>query len=54
MREHDAERCIVADGAEIAEMVGDTLQLCHYATQPLGTWRNLDAECRLDGPSESE
>ena len=33
MREHQAERCVVAHGADVADMVGDTFQLEHDGAQ---------------------
>ena len=48
MRQHDAERCIVADRAEIAEVVGDPLQLRHHAAQPYA--RAAAARCRAPLP----
>ena len=54
MRQHDAERRIVADRAEVAEVIGDPLQLRHHAAQPDGARRRFDAEGALHGAREGE
>ena len=40
---------IVADGADVAEMIGDPLQFRHHAAQHGGARRNVNRERRLDG-----
>ena len=52
MREHDRERGVVADGADVAEVVGHALKLCHQRAQPLGARRRRNGERRLDGLRE--
>ena len=52
MRQHDAERRVVADRAEIAEVVGNTLQFGHQGAQPNSAWWRLDAECGFHRASE--
>jgi hypothetical protein len=47
VRMHQRERRVVADGADIAEVVGDPLQLRHQRAQPRRAWRRLHAECRF-------
>ena len=42
MRQHDAERGIVADRAEVAEVVGQPFQFRHHAAQPHGARRRFD------------
>ena len=51
---HDGERCVVADRAEIAEVVGDALQLRHQGAQVNRARRRLDAERGLGGTREGE
>ena len=48
MRQHDAERGIVADRAEIAEVVGDPLQLRHH--RRAATPRAAAARCPAPPP----
>ena len=48
------ERRVVADRADVAEMVGDALELGHDAAQDLCARRRLDLERRLDGARESK
>ena len=45
---------IVADGADVAEVIGEALQLGHQRAQPDRARRRLDAERRLDGAGEGE
>ena len=40
---------VVADGADVAEMIGDPFQLGHQRAQPDGAWRRLQPERRLGG-----
>ena len=47
-----AEGGIVADCAEIAEMISHPLELGHHGPQPDGARRNLESERRFDGPGE--
>ena len=54
MRQHDAERGIVADRAEVAEVIGDPFQFRHHAAQPDRARRRLDAECRFHGARERQ
>ena len=54
MRMHERERGIVADGADIAEMVGQPFELRHQRAQTMRARRRLDTERRLDGMSERD
>ena len=54
MRLHQREGGVVADGADIAEMVGDPLQLRHQRAQPHGARRRLGRRRRLGGAREGE
>ncbi len=47
--EHQREGRVVADRADVAEVIGDALQLGHHGPQPDRTRRNVDAECGLHG-----
>ena len=51
---HQRERGVVADRADVAEMVGEPLELGHQRAQPDRARRRLDAERRLDGAGEGE
>ena len=46
MRVHEREGGVVADGADIAEMIGQPLQLGHQRAQPDGARRRLDCRAR--------
>ena len=48
MRVHQRERGVVADGADIAEMVGQPLQFRHQRAQVTRPWWRLDVERGLD------
>ncbi len=48
MRMHEGEGRIVADGADVTEMIGQPLQLCHQCPQIPRAGRRFDAERRLD------
>ena len=48
MREHDREGRVVADGADIAEMIGEPFEFRHQRAQPYGARRRRPAERRLD------
>jgi hypothetical protein len=48
------ESSVVADCTEIAEMIGDALELRHDAAQHGGPRRSVEAERRLDGTRERE
>ena len=54
MGEHEGEGGIVADGADIAEMVGEPLELRHQRAQPDRARRRLHAERRFDRAGEGE
>ena len=45
---HQREGRVVADRADVAEMIGDPLELGHDPAQHVGARRRLDAERRLD------
>ena len=50
----ERERGVVADRADVAEMIGDALDLGHDATQDPGARRRLDLQGLLDGAREGE
>src|SRR5262249_4014365 len=52
--ESKREGRVVANGADVAEMVGKTLELSHERAEPDGAIRNLDLERRLDGLRKGE
>ena len=54
MGEHEGKAGVVADGADIAEMVGEALELRHQSAQPNRARRNFDFERRLDRAREGE
>ena len=51
---HQREGGVVADRADVAEMVGEALELGHQRAQPDGARRRLDAERGLDGAREGQ
>jgi hypothetical protein len=51
---HERKSGIIADRADIAEMVGETLELGHERTQPVRARRRLDAERGLGGAGERQ
>ena len=52
MRVHQGEGGIVADSADVAEMVGDTFELSHQGAQPHGSIWNGKTQRRLDRAGE--
>ena len=48
MRMHDGERCIVANGANVAQVIGQPLELRHQRAQITRPRRHIDAERGLD------
>ena len=50
----DRERGVVADRADVAEMIGDALELGHDAAQDLGARRRIDLQRLLDRAGEGE
>src|SRR5262245_44804496 len=54
LRVHDSERGVVADRTEIAEVIGDALELSHQRAKPNGARRRLEAERRLYGAREGD
>ncbi len=50
--QHDRKGCIVADGANVAEMVGEAFKFGHQRTQPMGAGRYLHSESGLDRAGE--
>ena len=54
MRVHQRKRCVVADRADIAEMVRQPLQFRHQRPQELRARRRLDAERRFDRMREGD
>ena len=51
---HQGEGRVVADRADVAEMVGDPLEFGHESAQPWRARRRLDPERRLDCAGESD
>ena len=51
---HQREGGVVADRADVAEVIGEALELGHQRAQPDRARRRLDAERRLDGAGEGE
>ena len=54
LRMHDGEGSIIAYRADIAEMIGEPLELRHQCTQIVAAFGNLYRERRLDRLRESE
>ena len=54
VRVHERERGVVADGADIAAMVRQPLQLGHQRAQIARPWRDFDVQGRLDRMREGE
>ena len=54
LRMHDRERSIVADRADVAEMIGQPLQLRHQRAQVNRARRHLDLQRRLGGLREGD
>ena len=54
LRVQEGERSVIADRAEIAEMVGDALKLGHRGAYGVGALRDFDTKCALDGAGESQ
>src|SRR6185312_2164035 len=54
MRMHQRESRVVADGADITEMIGETLELGHQRAQPLRPRRRGDAERIFGGAGKSD
>src|SRR5688572_27256133 len=54
MRVQQAEGCIVADGAEVAEMIGDALQLRHQRPDVDRARRRCDVERGFDRAGERD
>src|SRR5260221_2009353 len=51
---HEGEGGVVADGADIAEVIGDALELRHHRAQPDGAAWYGEIERGLDGAREGE
>jgi hypothetical protein len=51
---HHREGGVVADRANIAEVISEAFEFGHQGAQPNGARRNLDVERRLDGAGEGE
>ena len=54
MGEHEREGGVVADRADVAEVVGETFELGHHAAQGVRARRRLESERGLDGAGEGE
>src|SRR5581483_3762888 len=48
------KRRVIADGAYIAEMIGEALKLNHQRAEPNSARRNLQSERSLDSPCKGE
>ena len=51
---HHREGRVVADRADIAQVIGEPFQFRHQAAQPVRAARRLDAESRLGGAGEGQ
>ena len=51
---HQRERGVVADGADVAEMIGEPLELGHQRAQIDGARRHLHLQRGLDGLREGK
>ena len=51
---HQRKGGVVADGADVAEMIGEPLELRHQAAKPMCARRRLDPERRLDRAGEGD
>ena len=51
---HQRKRGVVADRADVAEMIGDALELGHERAQPDRARRRLDPRCGFHRPGEGE
>ena len=54
LRMHHRERGIVADGTDVAEVIGQPFEFRHQGAQPHGAFRNLALVRRLDRPGKGE
>src|SRR5207247_10108368 len=54
MRMHDGERRVVADCTDVAEMIGEPLELSEQRSQPDRPWRDLHAERCLGRKGKGE
>jgi len=54
MRVIERERRVITDRADVAEMIGDALELGHHAAQHCGTRRHRNVERGLDRAREGE
>jgi hypothetical protein len=50
----ERERGVVADRADVAEVIGEPLELSHQRPQMACPWRRFDGERRLDGVGERD
>jgi hypothetical protein len=51
---HQRKGGVVANGADVAEMIGEALELGHQAAKPMCAGRRLDPERGLDGAREGD
>jgi len=54
MGEHDGKPGVVADGADIAEVIGEALELRHQSAQPNCARRNFNPERDFNGTGEGK
>ena len=54
MRMHERKRGVVADRADVAEVIGQPLELSHQRPQMACPRRRFDGERRLDGVGERD
>ena len=52
MSEHESEGGVVADGANVAKVIGEAFEFGHQGAQPGRARRYRQAERRLDGAGE--
>jgi hypothetical protein len=54
MRVHERKRGVIADGTDIAEMVGEALEFSHQGAQVDRAWRRLNFVRRFHGVGKSK
>ena len=54
LRVHHGKGGVIADGADVAEVIGEPFELAHERAQPHRASRHVDAVRSLDRPGESE
>ena len=54
LRVHHRERSVVANRADVTQVIRDPLELGHHRAQPHRARRRVELECRLHGASEDK